>query len=144
MDSSVDVCDLMINLLCTECPDRACAENDRGEPIWSHSKLMSCIRKPIHEVDIHIRRTVPKPRCKSFEPTGDIPAGYPHACCNCSYAGDKEKCPYEPIIQIRTIKLGNMTGRGVYHVTQASNESFSEEVDEWTVTNIIGRREAPA
>lgn len=48
MDSSVDVCDLMIELLCAECPSRACAENesdDQGEPIWSHSKLMDCIRE---------------------------------------------------------------------------------------------------
>ena len=48
MDSSVDVCDLMINLLCAECPDRECADDksdDDGEPIWSHSKLMNCIRE---------------------------------------------------------------------------------------------------
>lgn len=47
VDSSVDVCDLMINLLCAECPNRACAENesdDQDEPIWSHSRLMDCIR----------------------------------------------------------------------------------------------------
>ena len=52
MDSSVDVCDLMINLLCTTCSDRACAENksdDQGEPIWSHSKLMDCIKKDFKE-----------------------------------------------------------------------------------------------
>ncbi|KKN29418.1 hypothetical protein LCGC14_0844470 [marine sediment metagenome] len=48
MDSSVDVCDLMISLLCAECPDRDCADDksdDKGEPIWSHSKLMDCIRE---------------------------------------------------------------------------------------------------
>ncbi len=47
MDSSVDVCDLMINLLCTTCSDRACAEDEgqHDEPIWSHSKLMDCIRE---------------------------------------------------------------------------------------------------
>ena len=43
MDSSVDVCDLMINLLCAECPDKECAEDE--SEIWSHSKLMDCIRK---------------------------------------------------------------------------------------------------
>ncbi len=49
MDSSVDVCDLMINLLCTECPDRECAEDDSGDH-WSHSKLMDCIRKREREI----------------------------------------------------------------------------------------------
>ncbi len=138
VESSVDVCNVMIRLLCSTCSDRECADDDgQGDGPWSHSKLMTCIEKPIHEVDIHIRRTVPKPRCKSFEPTGDIPAGYPHACCNCSYAGDKEKCPYEPIIQIHTLKLSSITGRGAYHLAQAAN-CFSD--DEWTVTNIIGRR----
>lgn len=43
MDSSVDVCDLMINLLCTDCPDRACAESDYID----HSKLMNCIRRHV-------------------------------------------------------------------------------------------------
>ncbi len=42
VDSSVDVCDLMINLLCAECPNRACAEDE--SEIWSHSRLMDCIR----------------------------------------------------------------------------------------------------
>ena len=42
MDSSVDVCDLMIRLLCAECPDRTCAESDDEV---DHSKLMDCIRK---------------------------------------------------------------------------------------------------
>ena len=45
MDSSVDVCDLMINLLCASCPDRECAEDDGDGGLWSHSKLMDCIRK---------------------------------------------------------------------------------------------------
>ncbi len=50
MDSSVDVCDLMINLLCAECPDRACAEDDgEGDGPWSHSKLMDCINKDFKE-----------------------------------------------------------------------------------------------
>lgn len=52
MDSSVDVCDLMINLICAPCSNRECADNqsdDQGEPIWSHSKLMDCIRKREHE-----------------------------------------------------------------------------------------------
>ncbi len=48
MDSSVDVCDLMIRLLCAECPDRVCAgetgDEDRGST-WTHSKLMDCIRE---------------------------------------------------------------------------------------------------
>jgi len=44
--SSVDVCDLMIQLLCTECSDRACADDDSGE-IWSHDKLMGCIRQHV-------------------------------------------------------------------------------------------------
>ena len=42
MDSSVDVCDLMIRLLCAECPDRECAESDYE---IDHSKLMDCIRE---------------------------------------------------------------------------------------------------
>ena len=53
MDSSVDVCDLMINLLCTSCSDRACAESDDEV---DHSKLMNCIRKDFREataVGIH-------------------------------------------------------------------------------------------
>jgi len=45
VDSSVDVCSLMIQLLCVKCPDRACAEDDGEGGIWSHSKLMDCIRK---------------------------------------------------------------------------------------------------
>jgi len=44
--SSVDVCDLMIQLLCTGCSDRACADDDCGE-IWSHGKLMDCIRQHV-------------------------------------------------------------------------------------------------
>jgi len=44
--SSVDVCDLMIQLLCTGCSDRACADDDSGE-IWSHDKLMGCIRQHV-------------------------------------------------------------------------------------------------
>ena len=42
VDSSVDVCDLMISLLCAECPNKACAEDE--SEIWSHSRLMDCIR----------------------------------------------------------------------------------------------------
>ena len=137
MDSSVDVSDMAVRLFCEPCPNRECAEDQGEDLIWSHSKLIECMKKPIHEVDIHIRRTLPKPRCASFEPTGEIPAGYPHACCNCSYVGDKDKCPYEPIIQIHTLKLSNITGRGAYHIAQASN-CFSG--DSWTVTNIIARR----
>lgn len=44
--SSVDVCDLMIQLLCAECSDRACADDDIEE-IWSHGKLMDCIRQHV-------------------------------------------------------------------------------------------------
>lgn len=45
MDSSVDVCDLMIRLVCAPCSNRACAEDDGSKSIWSHSKLMDCIRE---------------------------------------------------------------------------------------------------
>ncbi len=45
VDSSVDVCDLMINLLCAKCSDRSCADDDGAGGIWSHSKLMNCIRE---------------------------------------------------------------------------------------------------
>ncbi len=44
--SSTDVCDLMIQLLCAECSDRACADDDIEE-IWSHDKLMDCIRQHV-------------------------------------------------------------------------------------------------
>ena len=47
MDSSVDVSDLMVELLCKGgCSDKECAESDGmdGGP-WSHSKLMDCIRR---------------------------------------------------------------------------------------------------
>jgi len=44
--SSTDVCDLMIRLLCQECSDRACADDDIEE-IWSHGKLMDCIRQHV-------------------------------------------------------------------------------------------------
>ena len=53
VDSSVDVCDLMINLLCTECPDRKCAEDDSGDH-WSHSKLMNCIRKNYIKPELYL------------------------------------------------------------------------------------------
>jgi len=43
--SSVDVCDLMINLLCSKCTNRECAEDDGAGGHWSHSKLMDCIRQ---------------------------------------------------------------------------------------------------
>lgn len=43
MDSSVDVCDLMIRLLCAECQDKITCLGD--EEVWSHSKLMDCIRE---------------------------------------------------------------------------------------------------
>lgn len=44
--SSSDVCDLMIELVCKECSDRACADDD-FEEIWSHGKLMDCIRQHV-------------------------------------------------------------------------------------------------
>jgi len=125
VDSSVDVCDLMIRLLCAECSDRACAESE--SETWSHSKLMDCIRKPIAEVDIHLRRIAPRGvnDCDSFttEGKGDLPDGYPMSCANCSHVGDKENCPYEPRIHIDTYKIG-------------------DELDaEWKVTNIITHKE---
>lgn len=44
--SSTDVCNLMIQLLCHECSDQACADDDIEE-IWSHDKLMDCISKHV-------------------------------------------------------------------------------------------------
>ena len=44
--SSTDVCDLMIELVCKECSDKACREDD-FEEIWSHGKLMDCIRQHV-------------------------------------------------------------------------------------------------
>ena len=47
VDSSVDVCDLMIELLCKGCTHQCPSEpsDDETVEIWSHSKLMDCIRK---------------------------------------------------------------------------------------------------
>ncbi len=47
MDSSVDVCDLMIELLCTGCPEEELCRNVDGDGTegWTHSKLMNCIRE---------------------------------------------------------------------------------------------------
>lgn len=46
VDSSVDVCDLMIALLCRGgCPNKECVDDDGAGGIWSHSKLMDCIRE---------------------------------------------------------------------------------------------------
>jgi len=44
--SSTDVCDLMIEFLCKECSDQACRDDD-FEEIWSHGKLMDCIRQHV-------------------------------------------------------------------------------------------------
>ena len=53
VDSSVDVCDLMIRLLCAECPERPTCADESGDIDvedtfnlrWSHSKLMDCFKK---------------------------------------------------------------------------------------------------
>lgn len=49
VDSSVDVCDLMIELLCEGCPDSSdCLHREEdGSDVWSHSKLMDCIRQHV-------------------------------------------------------------------------------------------------
>ena len=49
VDSSVDVCDLMIELLCKGCTHQCPSEpsDDETVEIWSHSKLMDCIRQHV-------------------------------------------------------------------------------------------------
>ena len=90
----------------------------------------------LDSVEIHIRRVTPRGvnDCDSFttEGKGDIPDGYPMDCANCSNVADKEKCPYEPRLQTRTIKVGN---------THKSDGSFGSDLGEWTVSHIIGHKE---
>lgn len=125
VDSSVDVSDMAVRLFCEPCPNRECAE-DQGEAlIWSHSKLIECMKKPFNVAEIHLRRTTPRGvnDCDSFttEGKGDIPDGYPMSCANCSLVGDKENCPYEPIMHVDTYTVG-------------------DKLDEWTILNILARR----
>lgn len=96
------------------------------------------------EVDIHIRR-VNEPtgvnNCNSFttEGKGDIPDGYPMSCANCSNVADEEKCPFEPRIQIYTIKVdesGASIGRHLLDLPLRLG------LGNWKVTNLIGRETA--
>lgn len=49
--SSVDVCDLMIELVCAGCPDRETCVDDETADIDFHHQLMTCIR-----MDVKVRK----------------------------------------------------------------------------------------